>query len=305
MKKAIVLRPDFRILYFSGTGNTHWVAEQLKKSLKAGGFRVFSTAVDELLADAGRAYGQKEDRGKIVETLKKLAQPETTLILAFPAYFCEPPLPVKEMLELLPETKNCNLAVIVTVYRAGGEVHRLPGKLLAPKGYEPVLEAYVKMPNNIKLPNLEQYEILNGPELKSYLESAGQRVKELAGRLAAGKPDTEKAGVAEMIQGVSYRMSEVPVQKMFAGRMFAEARCKKCSFCASICPMGNITFARGYPEFGGDCCGCLLCYNLCPIFAIQITEATLDEKKYPRYRGFDGWHPRRLREVVKGDAPRG
>jgi Fe-S-cluster-containing hydrogenase component 2 len=64
--------------------------------------------------------------------------------------------------------------------------------------------------------------------------------------------------------------------------------------------MGNISLAKGYPEFGTDCCMCLRCYNFCPGNAIQITEHTRDEKKYNRYKGFDGWKPPRLRHVEVG-----
>jgi len=294
MSSNIKLRPDFRILYFSGTGNTHWVVEKLKLNLKDRGFRVFNAAVDEL-----RAQGPE----RMAEALKKLAQPETTLILAFPAYACDLPAPVREILELLPPVQDCNLAVIATVYRTCGDAHRLPGRALAPKGYLPILEAYVKMPNNLKLPRFEQFEILNGEQLKNYHQTAGVRVNELAAELAEGWRDENGPHLGELLSQPAYRLSDAPLKKLFAARMFADARCIKCTLCASACPVANISFAGGYPEFGENCCGCLRCYSFCPVSAIQISEATFDQQTYPRYRGFNGWHPARLREVTKGDRP--
>lgn len=61
--------------------------------------------------------------------------------------------------------------------------------------------------------------------------------------------------------------------------------------------MANISLDRGFPEFGKNCCICLRCYNFCPVNAINVTSQTLDEKKYPRYKGFDGWKPPILRQV--------
>ena len=112
-----------------------------------------------------------------------------------------------------------------------------------------------------------------------------------------GKGRFEGRGVGGYLFGVSQRLGEATLQSYLVNNFFAHARCTKCKLCAATCPMANISFSKGYPEFGDKCCMCLRCYNFCPVNAINTTSQTFNEEKYPRYKGFDGWKAPRLRKV--------
>jgi hypothetical protein len=81
----MIERDVYRILYFSGTGNTHWVMKALAERLEDGGCEVEMLSAGRLLADLG--YGQKvglEEEAAAAE-LAEYVKPATTLLLGYPA----------------------------------------------------------------------------------------------------------------------------------------------------------------------------------------------------------------------------
>lgn len=44
-------------------------------------------------------------------------------------------------------------------------------------------------------------------------------------------------------------------------------KCDGCGFCVGQCPVGALTMADGLPRYGGDCCGCYACSEVCPVRA--------------------------------------
>jgi len=288
----------YRILYFSGTGNTHWVMKKIKEGLVDGGYSCEMLAADKLQSECGRGIGKGPDKESIAGRLKEFVSPGVVLILGFPVYGSNIPDPLKELIPLLPDGENRKLAVVATIHSAGGDACNLPDKMLKKRGYESFLTTYVKMPNNIKLPKFDFVKIKNGDELNSFYESAGKDIDEIVDMLIEGETHFEGKGIGDYILGTSQRLGKQLISdSFFVSHFFAHAKCIKCGLCADCCPMGNISMEKGYPEFGKNCCLCLRCYNFCPVNAIQITDATLDEKKYTRYKGFDNWKPTRLRKT--------
>lgn len=55
--------------------------------------------------------------------------------------------------------------------------------------------------------------------------------------------------------------------------------CTDCQKCVHICPTGNIKFKNGYILFGENCVACLSCYHRCPEKAIVYK----DKRKKDRY----------------------
>lgn len=291
------IRRDFRILYFSGTGNTEWIVKKVQEGLISLNHSVETMSADKLQADCGRAFGVAPDENLLREKIKEFLPVNCTLIIAFPTYASAIPAPIRDLLPLLPDGKGRKLAVMSTVHLAGGDCVHLPERMLRERGYIPVLATYVKMPMNMFIPNFEFFPMKNGEKLNSYYESAGKAVKAIVEELITEKAHFEGRGIADYFLGVTQRAGEKFCAHYLSKHMFAHAKCIRCALCASTCPMGNINFEKGYPEFGNQCCMCLRCYNFCPVHAIQITDKTLDDKKYPRYEGFDGWKPPILRKI--------
>lgn len=285
---------SYRLLYFSGTGNTEYVSKEIQKLLSPKGQECQILSCDKVWTDSGRSPGRKGDAKLAAETLNKFLGNADILIIAYPTYASDIPKPLDELISILPERNGMGLAVISTCTMTGGDCCLLPAKKLKRKGYGLILASYVKMPNNIKLLPFNYPPIKNGNELNEYYESVHKILDNIIQALLSGKKIIKGRGPFSRILGCVQRFSERFIGRYFYKHMFATANCIKCKMCVSSCPMGNITFEHGYSEFGADCCFCLRCYSFCPVSAIQITEKTRDIEKYTRYKGFNNWKPPRL-----------
>lgn len=285
----------FKILYFSGTGNTEWVVRKIQEGFMGAGCSCDVLSAEILQKECGRDINKEPDREELTKRLAEFVSEDVILIIAFPTYASDVPFPLRDLLALLPAGGNRKLACVSTILMAGGDACLIPSQMLEKKGYKSVMATYVKMPNNIKIPYFDFFEIKNGDDLKPFYESAGKEVDKIVEELVTGKAYFEGGTIVDYLIGVSQRFGEGLMTGFYLEHMFADAKCLKCGFCVSCCPMANITMEKGYPQFGKKCCYCLRCYNFCPVSAVQLTEKTLDEKKYNRYKGFDGWKPTKLR----------
>ncbi len=58
------------------------------------------------------------------------------------------------------------------------------------------------------------------------------------------------------------------------------SRCVSCGKCRKSCPVGNILIVDGVPEWQRDCVGCLACYHACPHHAINFGRMTQKKGQY-------------------------
>lgn len=290
-----------RCVYFSGTGNTQYVVQELIKRLEERGHACEVLAADRLWADCGLAPGRAADTEALRQRLERHVSGGDTLLLAFPTHDSDVPRPISDLFELLPPGEGMHLAVVSTILIAGGDCCLLPGRALEKLGYRPAFAGYVKMPNNIHVPHLELFPIHNGDELAGYYHSVAKRLDELVEQMEEGKRRLAGRGVSNHLFGQAQRWTERFAGHLVTRHMHANDDCAACGLCAATCPMGNISYANGRPVFGQECCLCLRCYNFCPQEAVQLGEATQDKARFPRYKGFAGWKPPRLRHI---DPPR-
>ena len=162
------------ILYFSGTGNTHYVAHYLGRKLEAVG--VSST----------------------VRSLEQLPPHETAafdvVTVGFPTYGCAAPAPVQEYLERMPPGKGRGSFLFCTkgAY-AGGTVNR-GLSVLAQKGYVPLGGGSVTMPGSDGLLFVGPHSWMARSALNKdfdHLKDADrlvQRMGQVLGSLVKGQP---------------------------------------------------------------------------------------------------------------------
>ena len=56
--------------------------------------------------------------------------------------------------------------------------------------------------------------------------------------------------------------------------------CTGCGVCAKHCPLHNIRMVDGRPRWQGNCTQCMACYHYCPQNAIQYKSFTKDKGQY-------------------------
>lgn len=281
----------YGIICFSGTGNTEYVARQLQAHLQNSGNECGFLLVDRFWAECGRRPGAAPDRQIASQKLRDYLKNIATLVFCYPVYASALPKPAEELLEIMPRGNPTDLAVVTTMFMAGGDCCLLPAKKLRDKNYRPVLAANIKMPNNIKVPVFNFLKILNGEALKKFYDSSAKSIAMVADSLLSGRKHIEGRGILSLAVGFIQRKGVKVMEKKFIDSLYADDTCQKCGLCVKTCPMGNITREDSQPRFGVNCCFCLRCYNFCPVTAIQFTAGTKDKVKFTRYKGFDGWKP--------------
>ena len=58
------------------------------------------------------------------------------------------------------------------------------------------------------------------------------------------------------------------------------SKCVSCGRCTKMCPMGNILIIDEVPKWQSNCAGCLACYHACPHHAINFGTMTQKKGQY-------------------------
>ncbi|MHA1730475.1 MAG: EFR1 family ferrodoxin [Promethearchaeota archaeon] len=277
------------VTFFSGTGNTQYVAEYIK---------------DHLLA---RFPGP--DFSVTLAALES-AEPDTVLeydlvFLGFPVYAGSPPPNVKGFLADLPRVKGKGVFVFNTKGFAEGVANWMALRRLRKKGFKPLGYASVRMPGSDGISMMEK----DSRTFKKYLDRDFSTIKAVDAFV-----ESASGTISKLLAGAS--IDDLPRKtpfktfgflltgfiaalfKLFSGKftrkLRADERCVRCGLCARQCPQHNITLEENRVVFGSNCILCLRCLNNCPEEAIQIGKMTVDKA---RWHGPDHhYEPLRYRE---------
>lgn len=247
-----------KICYFSGTGNTKWIADNLQKKLtdKNNDVQLFNLAKQEI-PDA------KEDE---------------FLIIGTPVHAETAPKVVTDFIKELPEASGLKCAVYST---QGGNTSALPAyiaKKLRAKGYDVIVEAFIKMPNNYYFMTKKEYK---GESVDKILNAAEVRVKRMADDIVDLRKDLEPIGFFRIpFVGLGNKILGSYV-KSASKNMSVTEKCIGCGLCVRSCPKGNITLEDGQANLHSNCIMCLRCIHICPRNAIYFKGRRIDQIQKP------------------------
>lgn len=249
------------IFYFSGTGNSRYVASSLGRLLDE---RVVSIPVTDGFP--------RENEGK-------------TLGFVFPVYSWAVPPNVTEFVRSLPESlwesvrkAGTDVWCVMTCGDETGMAPEMFGRLLAEKGISLKSLWSVTMPNN--------YVLLPGFDVDSK-ETERKKLREAPGRIEdIARGISERKETRDFVRGPMPRIKTGLVYPLFRRwgifpkKWRSTFACVGCGICARRCPYGNIAMKDGRPSWGNNCCSCLACYHSCPRHAVEYGSATSSKGQY-------------------------
>lgn len=271
-------------LYFSGTGNTDYVARYLARKLERPSLNVELCSIEWQTPEAVGDFD--------------------LLAFGFPVYACEAPELVQDYLTQLPAGRERGAWIFCTkgAFAGGAVRHNL--RRLALKGYVPLGGASILMPGTDGLAMVGKDSWMARKALEKdydHLEDADRLVAQMAQVLSQaldGQPVQELAqdpamgsemSILDWLWAVLYTASE----NWARSRLYADEGCKGCGLCARICPVENAVLSDGHAQFYDHCALCLRCLHACPQEAIQIGKLTTGKF---RWRGPKGtFKPLRMR----------
>ena len=251
------------IIFFSGTGNSHFVADRLAELLDEG------TPVEhkgEMLYDPMkcRLNGLGEKR----------------IIWVFPTYSWGVPPAISRFITEVNFTgvQAINHYMVTTCGDDIGQTADMWRKLINHRKWVAATAYSVTMPNTYVL--MKGFDVDNRELADSKLADAPERIGEIADRIRNNvEGDLITKGAWPKIKtGIIY-----PYFKKFCmspKHFKSNGRCTGCGKCTRSCPMDNISMENGRPKWHDRCALCLRCYHICPCDAVEYGKATKDKGQY-------------------------
>lgn len=240
------------ILYFSGTGNSRWVAERL------------SEETGETLASIVDLMKQKT---AITEELLKVE----SLGIVFPIHSWYAPRILVDFLQQvhLPH-HTYRYAVCTCGDDAGKGVQRL-------SKHFPLDAAWsVTMPNTY----IPMFDLDNDALCYKKIKEAHSRISAIA------KGVLNRKRVWEVHEGKAAWLKTYIVNPLFNHFVISpkgfrsDEGCTSCGACVSACPVNNIRLQEERPIWDRECIHCMACIHICPHEVIQYKNTTRQKGRY-------------------------
>lgn len=233
------------IYYFSGTGNSRWIAEELASITNDIAFNIMDSSISRLIE--GHTIG-----------------------IVFPVYAWGPPEVVLDFVKKLDGKPTFTFAVSTCGEEAGYSMEKLNEILQLDSMYS------ISMPNNYFIgSDLESDKTVRSKisKAKESLQSISSEImnKESINHINKGKFPWVKSNI------INYAFNKFARStKSF----YATDQCTSCQICVRNCPTETISLINDKPHWGERCFHCTACINLCPEEAIQYGKGTLKRKRY-------------------------
>lgn len=244
-------------IYFSGTGNSKYCAEQFLKEYK-GNYEIFSIEEENVI-------GHLEASDEI--------------LLSFPVYFSSIPKILQDFIFRNSSLwKGKKVFIIATMAMFSGDGAGIAARLLNHLGAEIIGGLHLRMPDNI---SDECFFQRSNEKNRSIILHTKEIIKRKADSYLQGKPPQDGIGNSGYLAGfLGQRLLFGRRTKYYSDKLkIDDEKCIGCGICSRLCPMENI-FMINNKAFSMDRCTlCYRCVNCCPSKAITL----LGKKIYKQY----------------------
>lgn len=241
------------ILYFSGTGNSRFVANELGKQLK-----------DEVVSI--NTYLKDGKKG--------VFESQNPYVFVTPSYMSRMPMRVEKFLMDAVFAGNKNAYFVFTAGEAIGNAGKYCEKICGKQHLNYKGIQGIAMPANYVV----MYDVLDRKKADEAAKKALPAIEKAA--------DLIRNGNVLNNQGMNGHKSFSAIAPAFTAMMvkskkfYAEDTCISCGKCKEVCPLNSISYKDGKPVWGENCMHCMACISACPVKAIQYGKGTKTKNRY-------------------------
>ena len=243
------------VLYFSGTGNSRYIARRIAEALQ-----------DEIV----------DLNEKIKAEDNSAAQTGHNVIVVAPTYAWRIPRIVSEWIS---KTELTCAERVWFVMDCGGEIGnaaKYNRRLAQQKHLKYMGTAQIVMPENY-------IAMFNAPKA----EKAEKIVEKAEPDIDAAIASIKAEQLFPVPRNNLYdRVMSGPINPVFyrffvkADAFYANDACIGCGRCVKSCPMNNIKLENGKPIWGKECTHCMACICYCPTEAIEYGKKSVGKPRY-------------------------
>jgi NAD-dependent dihydropyrimidine dehydrogenase PreA subunit len=243
------------ILYFSGTGNSAYVAKQLGKQLSDEVFNLFNPIRNH---DYSPLFSEKP------------------WVIVTPTYAWQIPHVVKDWLLQTELTGSRDAYFVMTCGDDIGNAAKYNVTLCEKKNWIHKGTARIVMPENY-------IALFDAPDLET-----SKRIVTAASRVIKKTGDYVLQGGNLPVKKITFKdkILSGPVNKGFnrfyvkANKFYTKDSCTGCGLCEQLCPINNIKMKDGNPVWGDYCTHCMACICGCPMEAIEYGKTSVGKVRY-------------------------
>ena len=243
------------ILYFSGTGNSEYVAKRIGKEINDEAVNLFEKI-------RGRDFSEMNA--------------DRPWVMVVPTYAWRIPRIVQEWLENTRLTGSRDIYFVMTCGENIGNAGGYLQKLCNEKKMNYMGCVSITMPENY----IALFSTPTREQAMQMIQHAEPDIDRAALAIQRGEMFLQHAAAAKdrILSGL--------VNSLFypafvhARRFYATEACISCGKCGRVCPLGNIRLEEGKPVWANRCTHCMACICRCPCAAIEYGKRTRKMERY-------------------------
>ena len=242
------------LFYFSGTGNTKWVADKIESKLCKLDNTIHKVNIENVDEDV----------------LNKIHNYDFIMI-GTPIYAEMGPKLIQDFVNNIPKAKE-KIKCILYSTQGGNTACETENmhKILCDKGYDVVIKINIKMINNY-------YFSLGKKPDKAEIENILRNAEKVVDKFSKGERYLENISKTRLFFGKIASKGFNKFLPKLSNNLKSTEHCIKCGMCVRNCPKGNIVFENGGVVFHSNCILCLRCIYVCPSNAIFYKEKRIDQ----------------------------
>lgn len=244
------------ILFFSGTGNSHYVAKLI--SMVTGDE---ITSINEMLKNES----------------KQVLKSDQPFIFVCPVYAWRIPRIVDTFIKNANfEGSNKAYFVLTCGDGTGNAVHYAKRTCLE-KNLHFMGLASVLMPENY----IAMFDVPDEVQAKAIIEKADDHILAIAKLIKSSQLLPLEVGrLGDRLKSSSIVNATFYKAIVSAKGFYSTDACVACERCAALCALNNITMKENKPKWGSNCTHCMACICGCPKEAVEYKDKS---KGKPRY----------------------